>query len=254
MRKAFYLPVILFSALALAQPVAAQERGDDQGRGEQRRGSQQGGDEQQGRGAERGENRGQARSAPEPRRQTQRGSEARSAEPRARGESARGVETRRDDDDQRGYAYRARREERQVAPYRPYYYPRPYYAFRRRSPIGFGIWLGYPVPYPYYGYPYPYTAPESGYAYPPPPPDSINVTPGQDYGGISFDIVPDNAAIYVDGQYAGIVGDFTPNTQPLTLLPGTHRIEVDAQGYQPIVFDANVPAGQVLPYQGQPGY
>jgi hypothetical protein len=37
---------------------------------------------------------------------------------------------------------------------------------------------------------------------------------------------------------------------PLTLTPGRHSIDIRATGYQPIVFDADIVAGQVLPYQG----
>src|ERR1041385_7745962 len=32
--------------------------------------------------------------------------------------------------------------------YRPYY-ARPYYSFRPRVSLGFGLWVGYPVRYPY---------------------------------------------------------------------------------------------------------
>ena len=38
-------------------------------------------------------------------------------------------------------------------------YYRPYYAFRPRLSLGFGLWAGYPVAYPSYYYPYGYAAP-----------------------------------------------------------------------------------------------
>jgi hypothetical protein len=71
------------------------------------------------------------------------------------------------------------------------------------------------------------------------------------YGGVSLEISPNNAAVYVDGGYAGIVADFDGTRQPLTLMAGTHRIEVQAAGLAPLVFDVNVQPGQVIPYQGQ---
>ncbi len=125
-----------------------------------------------------------------------------------------------------------------------YYYSRPYYAFRPRASIGFGVWLGYPVTLPSWGYaPFPlYGYPSGGY---------VNVMPSTaSYGGVSFEITPYQADLYVDGQLIGQVGDFTPNHPPLTLAPGVHQVEVVAEGYVPLVFDVTVVPGQVLPYRG----
>jgi hypothetical protein len=69
-------------------------------------------------------------------------------------------------------------------------------------------------------------------------------------GGVSFEISPADAAVFVDGVSMGTVADFGPSSQPLTLLPGRHHIEVRASGYQTIVFDADVKTGEVTPYQG----
>lgn len=147
----------------------------------------------------------------------------------------------------RGYGY-------PYPAYRPYYgvpygtyWAHPYYSFRPHISIGFGLWLGYPVAYPYYGYAY---GSYPGYQYPRPS-TYVGVAPGvSTYGGIAFEITPPNAEVYVDGQYAGVAGDFSPNYAPLALEPGAHRIELRAQGYAPIVFDVNVAPGRVLPYRG----
>jgi hypothetical protein len=128
--------------------------------------------------------------------------------------------------------------------------------------FGFGLWLGYPIAYPgYYGYPYAYPYP---YPYPDPPypdpnyPDppypaapvgSVNVVPTTS-GGLSFDIMPLNAEVFVDGKRMGTVADFSPTNPPLALTPGRHSIEIRASGYQTMLFDAEIAAGQVLPYQG----
>lgn len=126
-----------------------------------------------------------------------------------------------------------------------YYYSRPYYSFRPRLSVGLGLWLGYSVSLPSYGYaPYPvYGYPSGGY---------VNVTPTRTrYGAVSFEISPAHADLYVDGTLIGQVGDFDPNNPPLTLTPGVHRIDVVADGYEPLTFDADVMPGQVIPYRGE---
>jgi PEGA domain-containing protein len=132
-------------------------------------------------------------------------------------------------------------------------YPRPVYVapawtwFRPHFHIGFGVYLGYPVAYPY-PYPYAYPVPAPAYGYPAAP--SVSVSPGTAYGGVSFQITPDDAAVYVDGNYVGTVGTFYDPEHPLTLAAGPHRIEIAADGYQTLTFDVNVQSGQVIPYQG----
>jgi hypothetical protein len=175
-----------------------------------------------------------------------------------------------------------------VAPGRFY---RPYYTFRPRLSLGFGLWVGFPIAYPYYygyydpyyspygypgqyppypyrpypySYPYPYPYPSTSYptyptsTYPqysqyPPAPGSVAVQPGQSQantGGVSFEITPSTAQVFIDGSYVGTVGEFTPTTQPIGLTPGRHRIEIRARGYRTMELDADIVAGQVIPYQG----
>jgi len=178
----------------------------------------------------------------------------------------------------RGYnrSYGNYRGYRSYAPIRFY---RPYYSFRPRLSLGFGLWVGYPVPYydpfyyPDYAYSYPYppaaypayppavNSPQSAYPVSPYPQDgsldsapqggSINVQPSaSNTGGLSFDITPSEAEVSVDGNPVGTVDQFTPNSQPLGLSAGRHRVEIRARGYQTITFDVNIVAGQVIPYQG----
>jgi hypothetical protein len=190
-----------------------------------------------------------------------------------------------------------------VAPLR---FHQPYYAFRPRLSLGFGLWLGYPVrytsyygyydpfysyypygyaypsPYPYsnpYPYPYSYRSPYPAYpppayppnAYPPSPyppspypqgsaqppypqsgyPPQGSISPSQpNTGGISFEIQPPDAQVYVDGRYVGTVDQFSPTSQPLGLTVGRHHIRITAPGYRPMEFDADIVSGEVLPYQG----
>lgn len=170
--------------------------------------------------------------------------------------------------------------------YYPYYrssYYRPYYSFRPRLNLGFGLWAGYSVGYPYgyfsygygypyryysypyaYGYPYGYAYPYPNqyaypYSYPPQGPTTYAYPPStQGYssarvaasGGVSFEITPESAEVYVDGRYAGTVGEFSPSSEPLMISPGRHRVEVRAPNYETMAFDTDVLSGQVIPYQG----
>ena len=150
-----------------------------------------------------------------------------------------------------GYAY--------PYPYRypyPYSYPSPYPAY---PPPAYPPTAYPPSAYPSYppGSPQPayppsgYTGstqtsyPQSGY----PPQGSIS--PSQpNTGGISFEMQPSDAQIYVDGRYVGTVGQFSPTSQPLGLTAGRHHIRITAPGYRSMEFDADIVGGEVLPYQG----
>jgi hypothetical protein len=79
----------------------------------------------------------------------------------------------------------------------------------------------------------------------------VVVGPAQSiYGGVALEITPNDAEVWVDGGYAGIVRDFDGTRQPLTLAAGTHHIELRLNGYQASEFDVTVQPGQVIPYQG----
>jgi hypothetical protein len=140
--------------------------------------------------------------------------------------------------------------------YAPYYVPRGYgyygtptyyrpYAFHPHFTIGFGVYVGYPVPY---AYSYPYPIPVYGYGA---PSANVMVGPGSpNYGGVALEITPHDGDVYVDGQYAGRVENFDGQVQPLTLAAGVHRIEVQAPGFEPLVFNVDIQPGQVIPYRG----
>ena len=137
-----------------------------------------------------------------------------------------------------------------VAPRRFY---RPYYIFHPRLSVGFGIWAGYPISYydPFY-YPYdyyPYAVATPGYV---PPAGSVSVQPDQsNMGGLSFSVSPDTAEVWVDGEFFGTVGEYTPQSQPLGLPAGRHHIELREPGFEVSSFDVDIIAGQVIPFQGQ---
>jgi len=80
---------------------------------------------------------------------------------------------------------------------------------------------------------------------------SVGVAPGQTaFGGVSFEITPGDAQVFVDGSYMGVASNFSASSEPLTLTAGRHHVEVRAAGYQTMTFETDVLAGQVIPYQG----
>lgn len=129
---------------------------------------------------------------------------------------------------------------------RPVRVYQPYYVFRPRASFSFGLSIGYPVAFPGWYDPFRY----DGYYYTgyqsPYPSGSYRSA----YGGLSFDIQPLDADIYVDGDYVGTAGEFGPYDAPLTLMAGVHRVEIEASGCRPISFDLTVLRGQVIPYRG----
>lgn len=60
------------------------------------------------------------------------------------------------------------------------------------------------------------------------------------FGDVRLQVRPRNAAVYVDGYYAGIVDNFDGVFQRLTLEVGPHTIELDAPGMEPQFFDVYV--------------
>jgi hypothetical protein len=154
--------------------------------------------------------------------------------------------------------------------YTPFYYPYGYY-----NPYWYGYGNGYYAPYgngrcdsvgpngyPPYGcaqvaQPYgggidPADASAASQPSGPQTQTAIGVqTPQQaNTGGMSFEITPATAELFVDDVKVGTVGQFTPSTQPLGVKAGHHHVEVRAPGYQIMSFDVEIIAGEVIPYQG----
>jgi hypothetical protein len=131
----------------------------------------------------------------------------------------------------------------------------PYYAFRPRFSVGFGIQVGYGVAYPFNYYdPYGFynfrigVVPGYGPAY------RGYGSPYDRIGGLSFEIDPYDAAVFIDGEYVGVAADFSSGQMPLTLAAGRHRVDLRAQGFMAVSFDITVVAGQVIPYAGTMPY
>lgn len=148
-------------------------------------------------------------------------------------------------------------------------------SFKPRFNLGHGVVVGYPVIYPY-AYPYDPFSPTPGYSsqsVAPPSPntysnvDSLPATSSMvipaspmsgaisceasaPCGGVSFDITPGSAQVYVDGTFAGLVEDFDATSEPLLLAPGTHYVEIRLTGFRTATFDVTITPGEITPYQG----
>jgi hypothetical protein len=147
--------------------------------------------------------------------------------------------------------------------------------FKPRFNVGSGVVVGYPVIYPY-AYPYDPFSPTSGYSShgvaPPSPntysnvdslpaassvvttasslPAAISCEASAPCGGVSFDLTPSTAQVYVDGVFAGLVEDFDGASEPLVLAPGAHYVEIRLAGFRTATFDVTITAGEITPYQG----
>jgi hypothetical protein len=106
-------------------------------------------------------------------------------------------------------------------------FPRHYYGPGGSFSVYFGVGRGYLYGSPYSGRVYGYMAPQ---------PYGVRIY----YGDIRLQVRPRDAAVYVDGYYAGVVDDFDGVFQRLTLEVGPHQIELDAPGLEPQLFDVYV--------------
>jgi len=135
--------------------------------------------------------------------------------------------------------------------------PRYYYPYRRGLNLGFYSAFGYPFygyGYPY-GYPYGYSAygyggygygyGYAGYGYGLPP-VGYGGGRGYAYGGVRIQGAPEEAQVFVDGFYVGVVDDFDGALQHLNLEAGAHQIEIRAPGAPPAAFDVNVQPGRTM--------
>jgi hypothetical protein len=139
-----------------------------------------------------------------------------------------------------------------AVPYRrPYVYAPRYYvpSYRTRSygyPYGYrsygyrpGLSLYFGLPYSGYGYPVYGYGPGYGY---------YTAVPGRAYGSVRIVDAPEDAQVFVDGYYAGIVDDYDGVFQRLNVEIGPHHIEIEAPGYPRAAFDVRVEPGQTVTY------
>jgi hypothetical protein len=116
----------------------------------------------------------------------------------------------------------------------------------RPFPI-FGLGLGFGSFYsPFWSlYGYSYSGYGYGYGFTPYPFDEFD-----DAGSLRLQVEPKDAAVYVDGYYAGIVDDFDGHFQHVNLTPGAHHLEIVAPDFEPLAFDVAIEAHHKTTYRG----
>lgn len=150
--------------------------------------------------------------------------------------------------------------DRQFPPYRGggdhgYRY-NPYYGYSRYYAPVFGFGLGYYMYDPYWFDPYydPYYGGGGGY-----------YGGGGSYGGgggysygafrdtgsLRLKIKPRDAKVYIDGYYVGLVDSFDGLFQKLGIDSGAHRVEIRADGHEPLQFEVLITSGEVVTYKGE---
>jgi PEGA domain-containing protein len=113
-----------------------------------------------------------------------------------------------------------------IVPYRPYVY---------RPRFGIGVYYGDGGSYPY------------GYT----PRGYYDPLPGRIYGGLRITDAPREAQVFADGYYLGIVDDFDGMFQHANLEAGTHRIEIQAPGFESVAFDVMVQPGRTITFRAE---
>jgi len=148
-----------------------------------------------------------------------------------------------------------------IVPYYPYgYYPYGYYPYYGGYwGSGYGYGLGYMYdpfwsPFGYSGYGY-----GGSYGYGNPYDSGYYVGGGsggydrtvRDTGSMRLKIKPREAQVYVDGYLVGDVDSFDGAFQKLGIESGGHRVELKADGYEPLQFDVLITAGETVTYKGE---
>ena len=119
---------------------------------------------------------------------------------------------------------------------------------------GYGFGLGYmyydPFGYGGYGFGYPSGGYGGGYY----GGGGGGYSVSQSYhenGGLRLKINPKQAQVYVDGAYVGVVDSFNGTFQKLDVESGGHKIELKANGFEPLQFEVLVPPGETVIYKGE---
>ena len=145
------------------------------------------------------------------------------------------------------------------------YYPSviydPYYSSYRYgynprysywSPFGYGYGLGYFSydPYLFGGYGYDPYGHGYGYGYE----GYQSYRTGDQYrdvGSLRLKVKPTNAQVLIDGYFVGVVDSFDGALQRLGVESGAHRVELRAEGYEPVEFEVMITPGETITYKGE---
>ena len=109
---------------------------------------------------------------------------------------------------------------------------------------GYPYGYGYPWGYGYYGGYYGGYGGYDGYGY-----YDDRQADGVK-GGLKLKVEPQNAEVYVDGYYVGLVDDYNGTFQRLNLVAGAHHIEIRAKGFETLSFDVKIEPRETISYHG----
>jgi hypothetical protein len=141
--------------------------------------------------------------------------------------------------------------------YYPYSYYDSYYGYPGRYGYGYGPWYGgygfglgyFYDPFGYYGYYSPYNDDygySSGYGS-----GRYSYAYGRPTGQLRLKVNPRHGQVYVDGYFAGEVDSFDGAFQRLSVEAGAHKVEIRAEGYEPVTFDVMITPGETVTYKGE---
>ena len=82
-------------------------------------------------------------------------------------------------------------------------------------------------------------------------PSTATASPGQAYGRVRILNAPDDAQVFADWYYVGVVDDFNGALQHLNFEADPHRNEIRAPEFETLAFDVNVQPGQTITYRAQ---
>jgi len=127
-------------------------------------------------------------------------------------------------------------------------------------PYSFGLFYWDPFwwgstysPYAYDAGAYGYDAGASGYDAGAYGYDSGGGSSSADYGvgSLKLKVKPNDAQVYVDGYFAGLVDDYDGMLQKLNLEVGPHHIEIRAPGYETLSVDVQIQRDETITYRGE---
>lgn len=130
-------------------------------------------------------------------------------------------------------------------PYYPWGFWGPGYGFGLGylyyDPFWGGYGYGYGDPYGYGGY---YGGGGGGGGY-------SSSRSSDEQGSVRLKIKQKEAKIFVDGNYVGVIDSYDGNFQKLTLDSGSHKLELKADGFEPLQFDVLISPGETVTYKGE---
>ena len=130
--------------------------------------------------------------------------------------------------------------------YRPYYYPYGFWG----SNYGYGLGYLYFDPFWYGGYG------GGGYGYSGYGGSGYYSSGGysqtyRDTGNLRLKIKPREAQVFVDGYFVGVIDSFDGAFQRLALDGGGHKVEIKAEGYEPLQLEVLITPGETVTYKGE---